>query len=111
MLLAWASVSNDTVGDVCAAARFLWAQECSTHLATMLVAAPVMVLLGFLWPVGRVVVLNDCDLSAWPFRWPLVWPLRAPLDADFLGFFARPLAWAAIVVVECQPVAAARVSS
>jgi hypothetical protein len=69
----------------------------------MLVAAPVMVLRGFLDRMA-----NDCDdLSAWPFIWPFMWPFvwpfmcaepfKAPFDAVCLGFFARPLAWAAIV--------------
>jgi hypothetical protein len=74
----------------------------------MLVAAPAMVLLGFRWPFGRVVV-SDCNLSTWPFAWPFTWPLRlplrAPLEAAFLGFFARPLAWAAIFAAECQSAA------
>jgi hypothetical protein len=79
----------------------------------MLVAAPVMVLLGFRWLDDRATGPEDCDLSAWPFMCPLRVPLSVPLDADFLGFFARPLAWAAMFVVtaDCGPSAAARVSN
>jgi hypothetical protein len=75
----------------------------------MLVAAPVMVLLGFRWPEDRATGPDDCVLSAWPLRLPL----SVPLDADFLGFFARPLAWAAMFVVTADrgPSAAARVSN
>ena len=79
----------------------------------MLVTAPVMVFLGFRWPEDRVTGPEDCVLSAWPFMCPLRLPLRVPLDAAFLGFFARPLAWAAMfagaVTADCGPSAAARV--
>jgi hypothetical protein len=63
----------------------------------MLVTAPVIVFLGFRWDRATG---PDCTLSAWPFMWPFMCPLRppfsVPLDAAFLGFFARPLAWAAM---------------
>jgi hypothetical protein len=86
-----------------------------TYLAAMLVTAPVIVFLGF--REDRTTGPDDCALSAWPFIWPFVCPLRLPLsvalDADFLGFFARPLAWAAMfagaVTADCGPSAAARV--
>jgi hypothetical protein len=38
----------------------------STYLPTMLAVAPVIDLLGFVF-VDRVVVVDFCDLSAWPF--------------------------------------------
>lgn len=41
------------------------------HLSTMLVTAPVNVLLGFLW---RTAILEDCDLLACPLDWPLIEP-------------------------------------
>lgn len=44
------------------------------YLSTMLVTAPVNVLLGFLW---RTVTLEDCDLLACPLSWPLVEPTFA----------------------------------
>ena len=43
-----------------------------TYLANMLINAPVMVLRGFLWLVDRVVGVERCDLSAWPFIWPFM---------------------------------------
>jgi hypothetical protein len=81
----------------------------------MLVTAPVIVFLGF--REDRTTGPDDCALSAWPFIWPFVCPLRlplsVPLEADFLGLFVRPLAWAAIfagaVTAGCGPSAAARV--
>jgi hypothetical protein len=76
-----------------------------------------MVFLGFRWPEDRATGPDDCVLSAWPFIWPFMCPLRlplsVPLEADFLGFFARPLAWAAMfavaVAMDCCPSVAARV--
>jgi hypothetical protein len=77
----------------------------------MLVTAPVMVFLGF--REDRATAPDDCVLSTWPFMCPLRLPLSVPLEADFLGFFARPLAWAAMfagaVTADCGPSAAARV--
>jgi len=58
----------------------------------MLVMAPVRVLRGFLDRMAK-----DCDLSALPLTCAV--PFNAPFDVEvaFLGFLARPLAWAAIV--------------
>lgn len=58
-----------------------------------------MLLRGFL---DALVLVESC-LSAWPFMWPLALPLRppfsVPLDVAFLGFFALPFVWAAMVVL------------
>lgn len=68
-----------------------------------LVKLPVHVFGGLL--VLEVGTTDDgaaLDLSTCPFALPFRWPLDA-----FLGFFTRPLAWAAMVAVTCAYIACA----